>query len=809
MRNFLQDLRFGWRLNVKSPVYMLVAVLTLGLGVGANTAIFSVLKATLLRPLPFPHPQQVAGLEWNWSQGGMSQGLTPRVLHFIQRRATAFSQFGEMSYANCNMVYGRQRFFIGGARASAGYFPALGIRPEAGRNFTELEDQPGGPEAMLLSDRLWRGRLGGNRGILGHEIECNGRGYTVVGIMPAGAAPGEERMAFWIPLRLAAVKDIGWDFGAVARLKPGWPLAQANRQMAALTRQYFQKYRPQRRVSPREGVRLAGYREYAYGDKRSMLMTLLDAVALVLLIACANLAGLLLARAAQRAPEIALRSALGASRGRLLRQFLSESLWLGLGGGAVSVLLASGGIALIRDFYPAGGGSIPALRLDWPLLGFSFGLALAAALAAALAPAWATTRAALASSLQPAGWHAVGSGRQRGRRALVIAQIAIAVSLLAGAGLMLREFLRLAGTPLGFDPQPLQVVRLPLMGPRYRTAAATWQFDGQVLRGIKQLPGVESAAAASAAPLSWGLNVGLPEVNGKPCRPEHMLLIRAVSPEYFKTLGVRLVAGSMFAAGAARPVAVVNQALARRCWRGASPLGSQVWAGKNLGPDYADEARAVIGVSADIREISPGSPPQPTMYIPLWQVPAKINPFMYRAFPAAIVARSRRPLPAAAVNRIVAEAAPEQTIAAVEPLTRLLNRRMTGQRFMLLLLGIFAGLALLLTAIGFYGLLQFEISRRTREIGVRLALGASPRQVRATVLRQAASLAGYGLMAGAAGMWFATHLLAGTMGRASAGAPWGVWAGVPGLVLAVALAAAWMPARRASRTDPLTALRYE
>ncbi len=808
MPNFFQDLRFGWRLLRKAPVFAVAAVLTLALGVGANTAIFSVLQATLLRRLPYPQSGRLMHLEWRWPRGGSSDGLTTRQLRFF-RHASAFSSFGEYSYANCNLVYGSQHIYLQGERVASSFFLTLGIQPEIGRNFSAAEDTAGGPRAILLSDRVWRRRFGGSAAILGQQLECNGAGYSVAGVMPAGALAGQDQAAFWVPLRLRARKDIGYDFGAVARLKPGWTRSQANRQMAALSRQYLAKYQPQTRPTAREGARLVPYRRYVFGDLRASLLALLDAVALVLLIACANLAGLLLARAAQRGPEVALRAALGATRARLLRQFLAESIWLGALGGGASLLLAGGMLALMRRFFPAGAMEFPRLRMDWPLLAFSFVLAAGAALLAALAPGWQTARASLSTHLQPAGWQAVGGGRQRGRRVLVVAQIALALSLLAGAGLMLRIFLRLEAAPLGFDPGAVQLIRLPLLGPRFANAQSTWQFERQLLRGVRRMPGVEAAAAASAAPLSWGLNEGLPEVNGQPCRRNGTMLIRAISPSYFQVLGVALVAGTNFSRGETRPVAIVNQALARRCWHRASPVGSQVRAGKGLGPDYADRQRAVVGVSADFLEIGPPNTRVfPTLYIPVWQVPAKINPFMYKAFPAAIVARSPEPLPAAAVQRIVARAAPEQTVAAVEPLTQLFASRLAAQRFMLLLLGIFAGLALLLTAVGFYGLLQFEVARRTREIGVRLALGASPAQVRSGVLRQAATLTGLGLLAGAGGMLLAIRLI-GHINGVAAGIPWSIWLGVPLVLAAVALAAAWLPALRASRTDPLTALRYE
>ena len=805
MQNLLQDLRFGWRLLRKSPVFAAAAVLTLALGVGVNTAIFSVIEATLLRPLPYPHANRLVHLEWRWARGGSSDGLTTRQLRFWRRRSVVFSSFGEASYAACNLVYGGQRVYLQGDRVSAGFFPTLGVVPELGRGFSAVEDQAGGPRAILLSDHLWRSRFAAAPAILGRQLDCNGTAYTIIGVIPAGAVRGQDQAAFWVPLRIASRQDIGYDFGAVARLKPGWTLGRANIQMAAVARQYFRRYLPHASLSAREGVRLVPYSRYLYGDIRAGLLTLLYAVGLVLLIACANLAGLLLARAARRGPEVALRSALGATRGRLLRQFLAESLWLGILGGAASLLLAAGGVALIRMYYPA---HFPPVRLDWRLLAYSFALAAVAALVAALAPAWSTARASLAASLQPAGWHAVGAGRQRGRRLLVVGQIALSLSLLSAAGLMLRVFYRMATTPLGFHPRALQLVRLPLIGPRYATAAGVWQFDRQLLRGIRRLPGVQRAAAAAVAPLSWGLNVGMPSVNGHPCRPNGTLLIRAVSPSYFRVLGVPLLAGAAFSRGEARPVAIVNQALARRCWPGAQPLGGELWAGKGLGPDYADVSRVIIGVSADFRELGPGNRILPTVYIPVWQVSAKINPFMYKAFLAAIVVRSSRPLPPAAIARLVARAAPEQTVAAVESLTRLLGHRLAPERFLLLLLGVFAGLALLLTAIGFYGLLQFEIARRTREIGVRLALGASPAQVRAGVLRQAAGMVGYGLLAGAVGMWLAARMIASQVGGTPA-FPWSVWLGVLLLLALVAFAAAWFPARRASRVDPLTALRYE
>ncbi|HZT72381.1 MAG TPA: ABC transporter permease [Terriglobales bacterium] len=804
----LADLRYALRTLRKSPGFAAVAILTLALAIGANTAIFSAVDAVLLRPLPYPDAGQLAGVwETNLASGNRIQVSGPDFGDWSRQTRGVFS--GIAAYASAPLSISGdgirpERVIVGAV--GAGFFSTLRVNPELGRWFTAAEHRPGVTGATLLSDGLWRRLYGADPAVLGRTVVVDGVPSVIVGVMPpAFRFPDDAEL--WLPLEHWGVVDSGsrtaMNYRVVARLGAGVSLGKAQAAMTALAARLRRQY------GTHTGALVVGLRRQLAGDLGPALWILLGAVGLLLLIACVNVANLLLARAAARRRDFALRAALGASRGRLLRQGVTEGLLLALLGGAAGLLVAAWGTAALRSAAAAILPSYAQVRLDAGVLLFTFGLALATGVLFGLAPAWQSARSDPHAALQTGGAR-LAAARGRLRSALVIAEVALSFVLLIGAGLMLRSLGALLAVPLGFQPQHLWVadVSLPEDAPAYSQPAAVARFFDQLLARVRALPGVTAAAAASALPLGNGQSTnGAFVIAGRPPAQENLLPYaeyREVTPGYFHAMGIALLRGRDFTSADTQHtpfVAVINQAAARRYWPGQNPLGQRM---RFLGftPHGAPPWMEIVGVVADTR-ISLAAPPRPAAFVAAAQQPYWMLGDAYVLVRGSFSAGALR----AALVRIASSLDPQVPVR-VGPFTARLDTAAAPSRFRAALLGLFAALALILAAVGLYGVLSFLVGERRKEVGIRLALGARPGQVLAAAIGEGVRWVVLGLAAGAVAAWFAGRLLARFLFGVSPADPL-TFAAVALLLLAVAVLACWLPARRAARVDPVQALRCE
>ena len=806
METLWKDLRFGVRTLAKSPGFAAVAVLTLALGVGATTAIFSVVNALLLRPLPFKDLDRlVAVWEAVPAQGVERNEISePNYLDW-RAQSSSFEHLAVYSWWSVNVSGVETPERVQGFQVSPNFFDALGARAALGRTFLPEEEQPGKDRVVILSDGYWRSRFAADPAIVGKTLTLNGIGRTVVGVMPKGFdyPTGGE---MWSPYRFDPANTsprYAHFLLGVGRLRAGVTREQAEAELGGVAARLEQQY-PETNAGRRVAVRplLADtVRQY-----RPMLLLMLAAVGFVLLIACANVANLLLARAASRSREMAIRAALGAGRLRILRQLLTESLMLALAGGGLGVLLAVWGVDLIAALFPSdfvryipGWGQI---GVDRRALLFTLAVSLAAGVLFGLAPALRASRADLNDALKEGG-KAGGAERNRLRSLLVVAEVALSLVLLAGAGLMLRSFVRLLEVKPGFDPERVLVAELILPRARYREDAQAVEFYSRLREGVGGLPGVRSAALTSFIPLAGSNATTGFTVEGQP-RPPHgqepEANYRAVTPGYFSTMRIPLVGGRAFdegdAAGAER-VCVVNEALARKYFPGEDPLGRYV---RGEGGTPEAQLKRIVGVVGDVRH-NLDEDPKPEIYFPEAQDASRSMVLVARA--------DADPLSLAPAVRAQVQALDRDLpVYNVRTMDQVRAESIFRQRFSVVLLGIFAALALALASVGLYGVISYTVTQRTHEIGVRMALGAQGGDVLRMVVRQGMAHVAVGVGAGLAGSLLLTRVMAGLLYGVSATDP-ATFAGVSLLLAAVALAACLVPARRAAKVDPIKALRYE
>ncbi len=805
-----QDLRYGLRVLRKSPGFTAAAVVLLALGIGANTAIFSVVDAVLLRPLPFPDAARlvkVAHVPPPRSFPGMTMfAVSPANYLDWRRQSRSFESMAAYAPASFTLTGVDQPEPVSGSAVSADFFAVLRARPAAGRFFLPEEDQPGRGNVVVLSHSFWQSHFAANPRVVGRKLTLDGQGYTVVGVLAArfelaGWNPTEGQL--WTPLawndKLRALRGIH-DYNVVARLNRGVSARQAQAEMDTISSRLARQY-------PADdagwGAVVLPLHGYLVDNVRPALLVLLGAVVLVLLIACANVANLVLARTLGRRKEIAIRAALGASRARVLRQVLAESLLVALAGGALGLVLAHFGVRLIVSFLA----DLPRateIALDGPVLAFTLVVSLLTGIAAGLAPALPMTRPDLAAALkQGLGRTDADSGGGRARGLLVVAEVALSLVLLIGAGLMIRSLVALRAVAPGLDPRHVVTMTVGLSSTKYPQPAQRQRFFDRLLRGVRSLPGVESAAVIDALPVSGGGSTQPIAIAGRPAaivaeQPE--VAVRRISPGYLRTLRIPLLRGRDFAEADAADqpaVVLVSAAMARRFWPHEDPIG------KRLTLSFVPQtSRLVVGVVGDVKQRGlEVTEPVATLYQPAAQAPAAWLSLAVRTVPPPLGS-------VAAIERAVHEIDPGQPVQDVATMEDLLARSLAQRRFNMLLLAAFAGLALLLAAAGIYSVLAYSVRRRVREIGIRMALGAQLRDVLRLVLVEGMKPALAGMALGLAAAAALDRVVASLLYGVSPTDP-ATFAAVSILLGGVALVACFIPAYRATRVEPMAPLREE
>jgi putative ABC transport system permease protein len=814
MQTFWQDLRHGARRLIKKPGFTLIAVLTLGLGIGAVVAIFSIVDAVLLRPLPYKEPERIALVQQHmpkmgWYGGGVS---APEMLDYIAGNES-FAEMAGYGVINLNLTGEREPLRIEVARVSASLFPLLGVTPLLGRGFSEEEEEAGKNRVVALSERLWRKHFAADPNIVGRVVKLDEASYTVVGVMPArlqfplarGSYAGAVDL--WTPLALtgdekqARRRDSNFDL--IGRLKPDVTLEQAQANMAAVAARIEGQYPNLYQGNSHIAATAVGLTERATQNVRLVVLMLFGAVGLVLLIACANIANLQLARAAAGRKEIAIRSALGAGPWRIARQTLTESLLLALVGGVVGALIAVWAIDLIVKFGPENASRLGEARLDLRALGFTLLITVLTGLLFGLAPALQGARVSLVGGLNESG-RASGAGGREGarlRNALVILETALAVVLLVGAGLLINSFVRLLRTPPGFNPEGVIVARTTLPAARYPEAERGKAVYRQALERIAALPGVQQVSVASALPLVSDWQIGF-LVEGDEDRDGHTAYGSWVSNDFFRAMGIPLKSGRVFTdedRAETTPVVVINETMARRFWPGQDAVGKRIrWGGWN-----PPSGLTIAGVVADVKFSSLEAENPPTIYMPVFQIPRIRRDAIFIARTTADPASL-----AAAMLHEIAAVDSDLPVYDVRTMNQVIAESVAQRRFTMALLAIFAFAALSLAALGLYGVLSYSVTQRTREIGIRMALGGRRLDALKLVVGQGMKMAMIGAAAGLIASLALTRLMKGLLFGVSASDPL-TFVAVAVLLTMVALLACWVPARRATKVDPMVALRCE
>ena len=807
----MQDLRYGARMLVKSPGFTLVVVLALALGIGANTAIFSVVNSVLLRPLAFNEPQQLM-MVWGASRNG---GGADRIVLSVPDMQDLRSQSQTLEYvvpyssSGTTLSSGDDAERIFGAVSTADLFPALGVKPLMGRVFTSEEDVPGGPAVVVISQNLWQRAFGSDPAIVGKEIKLGNKLTTVVGVMPASFRfpVQRERADYWQPISTSpsyiAYKDKRdtRSLKVLARLKPGINVRQANEELATISRRLEEQY-----PGTNTGLSLSvtPLHEDLVGQVRPALLVILGAVGFVLLIACANVANLLLARAASRQKEIAIRTALGAGRIRIVRQLLTESLLLAVMGGGLGLLLATWGLDLLVAASPSDLPRVGEIGLDMKVLVFTVAVSVVTGILFGLAPALQASKLDLNESLKEGGRGSTeGLRRNRLRSLLVVAEVALSLVLLIGAGLLIRSFVTLLNTNPGFDADSVLTVDLPLSRSKYPEAGQQVTFVQQLLQRTSEVPGVASVAAVNILPLSGNGRESSFTIDGRPTPPEGQepeAEASTVTPDYFRTMGIPLMRGRAFVEGDkkdAPPVVIISEALARANFAGEDPLGKRLVIRDDMPPFE------IVGIVGDIRHEKLETETHPEYYLSFYQIPERQVNLVVRAAAGAEAASLQM-----TVRSAIKQLDKDQLIWEMKTMEQWRAESVARRRFNMMLLGIFASLALLLAAVGIYGVMSYSVTQRTHEIGIRMALGASARDVIRMVVGQGMTLALTGVGAGLLAAFGVTRVMSSLLYGVTATDALTFSAVTLGLT-GLALLACLIPALRATRVDPMTALRYE
>jgi putative ABC transport system permease protein len=820
IENLWRDLRFAWRSLRKTPAFAVIAVLVIAVGVGVNTAVFSVINTVLLKPLTYPDPQALVELVNVTPQGNFGGASIPKFNIWLQQKKI-FQQVAAYDFggAGMNLTGGDQPQQVQGIHVSAGYFALFGAPVSAGRTFTSEEDSPHGGNVVVLSYELWKSRFGGNPKIVGSNIQLDGQPYLVVGVIGRGFVT-DTPADLWVPYQFdLASQDMANYFTVAARLKPGVTIAQANAQLRLAADQFRRLYGANALPSD-GGFGVESLQESMIGDTRFSLFVLLGAVGFVLLIACANVANLLLARASARKRELATRAALGAGRGQIVRQLLTESLTLSLCGGALGLVLGYVGVRLLLRMNP---GDIPrlgengsAVTLDVHVLLFTLGISMLTGILFGLAPAISASRPNLAMVLNENSSRS-GLGFRSGklRSILVICEMALTLVLLVGAALLIRTFFKLQAVDPGFTTKNILTMAMSVDGDRFQKTGPVAQIIRDGRDRVMALPGVVDVGVTNCLPMLGGFGMTF-DVVGRPHTNSPFTGgagFHSTSWSYFETFKIPLLRGRAFTRqddGSAPGVAIINETMAKQYWPKGDPLSDRIQIGVGAGPAFAEPPRQIIGIVGDTHDGGPNRDPEPIMYIPLAQMPDLETALNSRVAPLWWVVRTRvNPYTLRVpITDALREASGGLPVAHIRSMEEIEARSIASQRFNMILLIIFGSAGLLMAVIGVYGVMSYSVQQRTQELGVRMALGAQTWNLRNMVIGQGMMLSGLGVVLGIGGAFAITRFLASFLFGVKTWDPV-AFIVAPLILCAVALIAVWIPARRATLVDPMTALRIE
>jgi putative ABC transport system permease protein len=802
MDTLWRDMKFSLRMLVKNPGFTLVAVIALALAIGANTAIFSVVNTVLLRPLPFHDPGALIMIREMKLPEFPEFSVAPGNYLDWKKQNTVFEQIIAFRGATYNLVGIGEPERLRGALVSAGTFNLLGVHPLVGRGFAPEEDQPGRDTEVLLSEGLWQRRFGSSPNIVGQQLNLSGRSYTVIGIMPASFQFPGPNAEVWAPLAFNAEQSQehgGHYVSAIGRLKPNVSLKAASTEMKSIA-QRMEKTYPESNTG--WSVKLTPLLDYAVTQIRPVLLVLMAAVALVLLIACANVANLLLARATAREKEIAIRGALGASRARVIRQLLTESAILAVIGAVVGVFLAWIGLKTLLALAPEGLPRMQHVHIDARALLFTVGITLSTGLIFGMFPAIQIIRTSLSETLKEGGRSSgAGAHTHRVRNLLVVAEVAIAMVLLVGAGLLIKSFVRLMGVDPGFDPRHAIAVGLTVPQAKYPKPEQQAAFCSQLLQKVSTLPGVVAVGASHVLPMQDDFILTFNIKGRPPAKPGENPSANyyAVTTDYFKAMGIPLLRGRTFTdrdVKDAPRVALISDSFARRYFPNEDPVGR--WISMTNGRESYSE---IVGIVGDVKQYGLAAPTPAQMYEPFPQDPFR--------FMNIILRTANDPVAMSGVVRSQVRAVdPDQPVSSIITLDRVVADSVARARFSVILLAVFSAIALVLSAVGIYGVMAYAVSQRTHEMGIRLALGAEPSDVMKLVVLHGMAINSVGLLVGVAAALALTRLLSSLLFGVKAYDPL-TFVGIALLVTLVSLLACYVPARRAMRVDPIVALRWE
>ncbi|HKR12941.1 MAG TPA: ABC transporter permease [Pyrinomonadaceae bacterium] len=811
MNPLFKDLRYGFRSLLKRPGFTAIVIVTLALGIGASTAIFSVVNSVMLRRLPYATAERIVAIQ-EVNQEGRRIQTTAANFYDWRQQTTVFEHLAAIRQTSANLALADQAERIDLAQTSTNFFDVFGTKPQYGRLFIPSDEQAGHDPVVVVGDGLWRRRFGSDPNLVGRQITLDGRNYTVIGIAAPRFQYPEKTEAWLPPLRLVPELFEGMDvtqmrgmgyLTAVALLKPGVPVQQAASEMETVTARLRQQY-PE--TNNRRFNRVVALHDHLLGDSSRMLLLLFGAVMFVLLIACANVANLLLANAASRQKEMAIRFALGASRWRVMRQLLTESTMLALAGGALGLMLSVWGVALMTKLLPQDFPRVQEIGMDWRVLGFTLAASMFTGFLFGFAPALHVSKTDVQEAMKESGRGAAGSVRRsRLRHALIVAEVALSVVLLAGAGLLFRSFLHLHAVDAGFSSQQVLTARLSPSGPAFREDAAIADFYEKVIERINAVPGVQHTALINTLPLLKGPTTSF-RVEGRPLLSRDKwapVNMRYVSADYFLAMSVPVLQGRSFTPRddeTAPLVVMVNEVVAQRDFPGESAVGKRLNFGR-VDSQQQPVWSEIVGVTANVRNNELREQPDPEVYFSVHQSP-------FRGVSVVIRSSVEADSLAGTIRQVVSEVDKSVPVSDVKTMEHIVGESVTQPRFNLFLLGLFSGLALLLSVAGIYGVTAYTVTQRTHELGIRIALGAQVGDVLRMILGQGMAVIGVGIAIGLVAAFLLMRLLKSLLFGVSATDPF-TFAGITLVLIGAGLLACYIPARRATKVDPLEALRYE